>query len=152
VLRRLVDATLGNPLFALELGRPMAERGPPALGEDFPIPDGLEEILGARVARLGAPVRRLLLAVALDGELRSAQLEALADPGAVDDAFDAGVIVADGDRVRASHPLLAAAAKKHARPRDRRALHGELARVASDADEGEQPLGRRSALLRQARA
>ena len=60
-------------------------------------------------------MRRLLLAVALSGDLRTAELAAIADPGAVEDAVDAGLLLVDGDRVRASHPLLAAAARKRSR-------------------------------------
>jgi len=58
VLRQVYDTTLGNPLFALEVGRTLAERGVPALGHDLPVPDTVEELLGKRVSRLAAPVRR----------------------------------------------------------------------------------------------
>ena len=118
---------MGNPLFALELGRALVERGLPEIGEDIPVPDAVEDMLGTRVARLSGPVRRLLLAVALSGEPRTAELAAIADPGAVEDAVDAGLLLVDGARVRASHPLLAAAAKKRSRPRERRELHLALA-------------------------
>ena len=50
LLRRIVEATRGNPLFALELGRSLAERGPPASGEEIPVPVIVEELLGTRVA------------------------------------------------------------------------------------------------------
>ena len=52
VLRRVVDSAVGNPLFALELGRTLKERGPLAAGEDIPVPDALEDMLGTRVGRL----------------------------------------------------------------------------------------------------
>ncbi len=42
------------------------------------------------------------------------------------------MLVIEGDRVRASHPLLAAAARKRARPRQRRELHLELVEIAAD--------------------
>jgi predicted ATPase len=83
VLRQVFEITLGYPLFALEVGRTLAERGPPALGQDLPVPDTVEELLGKRVSRLPDPVRRLLLALALGGDLDWSQLTALADPGAV---------------------------------------------------------------------
>ena len=131
-LRRLVEATLGNPLFALEVGRTLAEQGAPATGEELPVPYAVEDLLGVRVSRLPAARRRLLLAIALSADLRASQLAALADARAVDDAVDAGVLVVDGERVRASHPLLAAAARKHSRPSARRQLHLELADVVLD--------------------
>jgi DNA-binding CsgD family transcriptional regulator len=134
LLRRLVDSTLGNPLFALELGRSFVEQGLPAIGEELPLPEAVEDLLGTRVARLPAPVRRLLLAVALSGDLRPSQLAAIADQVALDEAVDAGVLLVDGDRVRASHPLLAAAARKRSRSPARRELHRELARVVADEE------------------
>ena len=70
LLRRIVDATQGNPLFALELGRTLADGRLPAVGEEIPVPDAVEDLLGTRVARLPEAVRRLLLAVALSGDLR----------------------------------------------------------------------------------
>ena len=134
LLGRIVEATLGNPLFALEIGRALVEHGMPEIGEDLPVPDAVVEMLGTRVGRLPAPVRRLLLAVALSGDLRAGELVAVAEPGAVEDAIEGGLLCIDGDRVRASHPLLAAAARKRSRIRTRRALHLELAGVVVDQE------------------
>jgi DNA-binding NarL/FixJ family response regulator len=134
LLRRIVEATQGNPLFALEVGRALAERGPLEIGEDIPLPGAVEEMLGTRVARLPVPLRRLLLAVALSADLRTGELEAIAEPGALDDAVDAGLLLVEGSRVRASHPLLAAAAKKRARRRERRELHLALAGTVADEE------------------
>ncbi|HZQ66281.1 MAG TPA: AAA family ATPase [Gaiellaceae bacterium] len=134
LLRRLVDSTLGNPLFVLEVGRQLTEEGLPVFGRPLPVPDAVEDMLGTRVARLPARSRRLLLAVALDGRLRVEELAQLADAAAVEDAVEAGLLIVDGDRVRASHPLLAAAARKRSRARDRRDLHGLLARMVVDEE------------------
>ena len=132
-LRRIVDTTLGNPLFALEIGRSLAEHGIPAAGEEIRVPELVEDALGTRVARLPLPLHRLLLAVALGGDLRLSELALIEEPPAVADAVDAGLLVVDGDRVRASHPLLAAAARGRAGGRARRSMHLELARVVGDA-------------------
>jgi DNA-binding CsgD family transcriptional regulator len=134
VLRRVHEATLGNPLFALEVGRSLVGSGQPALGGDLPVPEDVEDLLGMRVARLQRPVRQMLLAVALSGDLRAAELATIGDPAAVDAAVDAGVLVVDGDRVRPSHPLLAAAAMRSARSAERRQLHLELASVVADEE------------------
>lgn len=134
LLRRIMESTLGNPLFALELGRVLVEHGVPELGEDIPVPDTVEELLGTRVARLAGPARRLLLAVALSGELQLAEAARIADSAAVEDAVDAGVLAVDDDRVRVSHPLLAAVAKKRSRPRELRELHLALAEVVADEE------------------
>jgi DNA-binding CsgD family transcriptional regulator len=133
-LRRLVELTLGNPLFALEVGRTLAEQGGRAPGGDLPVPDAVESLLGTRVARLTAPSRRLLLALALSADLRVAELRRLVGADAVADAVDAGLVVVDGDRVRAAHPLIAAAARKRAGERERRDLHRRLGRIVADAE------------------
>src|SRR5262249_57295812 len=87
---------------------------------------------GARMARLPVPARRALLATALSGHLSLARLRAVADPAAVEDLLADGLLVRDGERVRLSHPLLAAAARRGSRARQRRALHLALAGVAED--------------------
>ena len=132
LLRRIVAATRGNPLFALELGRTLAEHGPPATGEEVAVPEVVEDLLGTRVARLPRPDRRLLLAVALSADPRVSQLAAISDGEAVDHAVETGLLVVDRDHVRASHPLLAAAATQRSTARERHTLHIELARVAVD--------------------
>ncbi|MGZ5399212.1 MAG: AAA family ATPase, partial [Nocardioides sp.] len=114
VLRRVFDTTLGNPFFALEVGRVLAGQDLDSLGEDVPVPEHVEDLLGLRIADLDPVVRQVLLALALDADLRVGQLAVLAGPEGLERALDEGVVVADGERVRASHPLLAAAAKRHA--------------------------------------
>ena len=71
ILRRIVDSTLGNPLFVLEVGRALREQGVPGFREDIPVPDAVEDMLGIRVAGLAPALRRPLLAVALSADPRS---------------------------------------------------------------------------------
>jgi DNA-binding CsgD family transcriptional regulator len=132
LLLRITDVTLGNPLFAIELGRALVLRGLPEPGEDIPLPGGIEEMLGTRVASLPSGVRRILVAVALSADIRVAQLEEVGGATALDDAVESGVLVIAGDRVRAAHPLLAAAAKTGSRPAEQRELHLALAGVVAD--------------------
>ena len=135
VLRRVVNATLGNALFALELGRVLGSRGTLAIGEDVPMPEIVEEVLGTRVAGLPASVRRLLLAVALSGDLRASQVGAIgATPVLLDEAVALGVLSVDGDRLRPAHPLFAAAAKSRARIAEQREMHRALADVVADEE------------------
>ncbi|MGN6869269.1 MAG: AAA family ATPase [Solirubrobacteraceae bacterium] len=131
-LRRIVDMTEGNPLFALEVGRSLLEIGGLPLEGELPLPDSLDEALVRRVAGLPAAVRRVLLAVALSEDPRIEQLLAVIDASALDDAVDEGAVVLDGVRVRASHSLLAAAAERHARATARRELHLALSAAAGD--------------------
>src|SRR5262249_22301412 len=110
VARQVFETSGGNPLFAVELGRAAAERGAPEIGAGLPVPEVLGDLFGARVAALPPGMRRALLAVALSGGLSGQELAAVTDPLAVEDAAASGVLVVDGARVRAAHPLLAAAA------------------------------------------
>jgi DNA-binding CsgD family transcriptional regulator len=130
LLLRIADSARGNPLFALELGRVLAARGLPEIGEEIVLPEALEELLRARVDRLPLGVRRLVLTVALAGELRPAQVEALAEPAELEEALDAGLLLLRGDRVRLESPLLGAALRKRSRARERRELHLRLAGTA----------------------
>jgi DNA-binding CsgD family transcriptional regulator len=129
-LRRICELSGGNPLFALELGRRLADQGSLAIGEEVAVPAGIDELLEARVAQLPVKVRRLLLAVALGGDMTVPQLAALAEAEAVDQAVEEGVLVVERDRVRPAHPLLAAAVRARSSERERQALHHALADIA----------------------
>ncbi|HET9997894.1 MAG TPA: AAA family ATPase, partial [Nocardioides sp.] len=98
LLRRVYETTMGNPLFAIEVGRMLAGRDLDTLGDDVPVPDDVEDLLGLRVADLDEPARRVLLAIALHPDLRVGQLGRLAGPAAVDAAVAAGVVTVDGER------------------------------------------------------
>ena len=128
VLREVVASAGGNPLFALELARGLEAGGMPRPGERLALPETLDGMIGARVGQLPPAVRRLLLAVALEPGLRVAQALELVPGEALEDA---AVDVA-GDRVRAAHPLLAAAALGRSTPAERRALHEGLATLVHD--------------------
>jgi len=132
LLRRVVEVTQGNPLFALEIGRLLLEREVPAGGEEIPLPASVEEMLGGRVAELPAGVPSVLLATALSEDLRLGVLTAVAGADAVEDALQAGVLVLDGEHARAAHPLLAAVARKRSTVRERREVHRILARVVDE--------------------
>ena len=133
VLRWVVESGQGNPLFVLELGRILVEQGAPEIGKEIPVPDSIDDLLGRRVAAVPAASRRLVLAVALSPDPRVSQLALVADAAALDDAVDAGLLVVEGERVRASHPLLAAAARAQSPAAEQRLLHLELAHaVAGD--------------------
>jgi AAA ATPase domain len=132
VARQVFETSGGNPLFALELGRAVLERGVPEIGAGLPVPAVLGELFGARVGALPPPVRRVLLAVALSAGLSGKELAAVTDPLAVEDAEVSGMLAADGTRMRASHPLLAAAAAGQSTAAERRAMHAALGAAVRD--------------------
>jgi DNA-binding NarL/FixJ family response regulator len=132
VARQVFAASGGNPLFALELGRAVLERGMPEIGAGLPVPAVLGELFGARVQALSPPVRRALLAVALSAGPTGEELAAVTDPLVAEDAQAAGVLVFEGARMRASHPLLATAAVSLSSAAERRELHRALGAAVGD--------------------
>jgi hypothetical protein len=65
LLLRLHRTSEGNPLFALEIARALTGQGiRPAPGEPLPVPEDLQELLGARLAALPASATDGLLVVA----------------------------------------------------------------------------------------
>ena len=131
-LSRLFEATQGNPLLALELGRALAGGRTWPVGAELPVADLAANPFGARVARLPAASRRALLAAALSGHVSLPQLTAVADAAAIEELVADDLLVSDGEQVRLSHPLLAVAARRQSKVPERRALHLALAKVARD--------------------
>lgn len=131
LLRRIHDASGGNPLLALELAAsPSSREEPEPL--TAPLQVRADDLFGARIGGLAPATRRALLAVALSPDLTEPELTELAGPETVQHAYLTGVITAEGRHLRVAHPLLAAAARSRSSIAERRALHLELARIASD--------------------
>jgi DNA-binding CsgD family transcriptional regulator len=129
-LRQVHELTQGNPLFALAVGRTIMEQQ--ATGDHLPVPRDVEELLGMRLSARPPAVRRLLLALALDGDLRADDLRRLSGDDVLTEAVGSGLVVVERDRVRPAHPLLAAAARSLATEPEVDALHLELADVLGD--------------------
>jgi DNA-binding CsgD family transcriptional regulator len=130
-LQRIAQASGGNPLFAIELARALAEIGArPGPGEPLPVPDSLNGLLKERIDRLALPAREALLAAAA---LFSPSVPLIADAlgdevgAALDEAEQAGLVAVRDGLVRFNHPLLASTVYGSASPQRRRALHRVLA-------------------------
>jgi DNA-binding CsgD family transcriptional regulator len=137
-LRRLYSVARGNPFFALELGpafdRHRAEVG---AGAPAPVPARLLDLVADRLAALPAPTREALaVAAALSQPTPALVVAGMGGQERLGPAFAAKVLELDGNRLRFSHPLLAAAAYEAIDPLARRALHRRLATVVPDEDEG----------------
>ena len=140
-LRKVHDVSGGNPFYALEITRFLLERGStlrPA--EPLPLPPTLEELVRARLDRLPATVSHLLEAAALLAEPTPAALTAAAsaserEADALDRALAAGVIELERERIRFTHPLLAAAVVSGIGPQRRRQVHARLAEIVIDPEE-----------------
>ena len=146
-LLRVQEATAGNPLFALELGRELVRLGTRLQpGEPLPVPSSLGQLLGVRLARLSVETREVLLIAALAGRpivevVAAAHGDGARTIEAVDEAVRAGVVrLADG-RVGFTHPLFASVLHEQASPGQRRALHEVLAGVVTDVEDAGPPPG-----------
>jgi len=132
-LVRIEQASGGNPFFALEIARSLAEAPEPTIHGGLPIPERVGTLLDARLRALPPATREALLLVALAAE---PSLEALrrADPGAPDAltaAFDGGVATMDARAVRFTHPLLGQAVIAGASSEAVQAAHAAMASAAT---------------------
>ena len=131
-LLRIVQASGGNPLFALEIGRLLARDDGRRGSEPLPVPDDLRTLVAERVAPLPERTRSALLRAAA---LARPDLR-LVDPHALAPAEEAGLVRVDAEgRIEFGHPLYASAVYASAPLARRRATHRALARVVPDPEE-----------------
>jgi len=134
-LTRIAEASAGNPLFALELARALAERGArPGPGEPLPVPGTLAGLLRSRVRSLEPAAQAAVLAAALLRRPTVALVES-ACGGSLRAAEAAGLVELRGERIVFSHPLLATAVESSAIDTERRALHARLATMPLPVEE-----------------
>ncbi|MFT4263288.1 MAG: AAA family ATPase, partial [Nocardioides sp.] len=135
VLDKLVDQAQGNPLFALEFGLVLRERGLPGYGEPLRLGDDLDATIGARVTALPARARAALLAVALEPRLTEPDLFGVAGEAAVREALDRDVLDRRPDgRLRPRHPLLASVVRRLATAAETRATHLRIAETSTEPE------------------
>jgi DNA-binding CsgD family transcriptional regulator len=139
-LRRITDASGGNPFFALEYARAFVDAGARiGPGEPLPVPETTVALVFRRVERLPARVRRLLLVASALATPTVAVVEAVLGDGDLASSLvraeQAGVIEIRGREIRFAHPLLASAVYSSAAARTRQAIHRDLAGVISSPEE-----------------
>jgi ATP/maltotriose-dependent transcriptional regulator MalT len=136
-LAQIHEASGGNPMFALELGRALASGGGEAGLGPLSVPRTLHDLVHERLTALPPETRRLLLvAAALSQPLVSLAVRATgARPDDLAPALAAEIVEVEGDRVRFAHPLLAAGAYEAAVPGERRHAHARLAALVDDPEE-----------------
>jgi DNA-binding CsgD family transcriptional regulator len=133
LLRRLHETSAGNPFYALELARALRE--PDARiepGAPLPTPGSLRDLLTERLARLPRTVQEALATAAA---LSSPTVFVVDADEALDAGMEAGIVQFDGDRVRFTHPLLAAESYALMGAEQRRRIHRRLAARVSDPEE-----------------
>ena len=138
VLVRIHEASAGNPLFALEIGRLLDDVGVPAAGEPLPVPSDVQELVKTRIARLPPPTREVLLtAAALDVPREDAVRVALGRPidGDLEPAAEREQIAqCERGLVTFGHPLFAAAILSSATTSERRRIHRGLAEIVEGSE------------------
>ncbi|GAA0631251.1 LuxR family transcriptional regulator [Streptomyces thermocarboxydovorans] len=128
----------GNPLFALELGRALAESPTrPRPGEPLPVPTSLRALVLSRLEMLSAEARRTLLVASAGARPTLALLHAAGRENAEAETAQAaalGLLATDPEEpaLRFAHPLISAALYAEAPAHERRAVHTALSRAASD--------------------
>ncbi len=138
VLVRLHEAAAGNAFYSLELGRALARRDrASAPGEPIAVPEDVAGLLRERLDLLSPDARSAAAAAAaLAKPTIDAVVEACGgERHPLQAAIAADVVELDGERVRFTHPLLAASVYGELWPPDRRALHARLAAIVGDAEE-----------------
>ena len=138
-VRRLFDASGGNPFYGLELARALDRvGGEPAPGEPLPVPADLQGVLSTRLGVLPGDVQGVLLTAACLRSPTTTMLERADGPvarAALQAAAGEGVLELEGARVRFTHPLLASAIYSGAPPDRRREAHRRLSQVVPNVEE-----------------
>jgi DNA-binding NarL/FixJ family response regulator/predicted ATPase len=137
VLLRVHEAAEGNPFYALEVARLVLEAGV-GPGQQLPVPGDVLQLVGRRIRRLrGVAAEALLVAAAAAQPTLGLIGAAVGVEGesALTEAEEAGIVELDGEGVRFSHPLYAAAVYSLASSQRRRRVHRRLGEVAIDEEE-----------------
>src|SRR5215472_576808 len=138
-IRRLFDASDGNPFYGLELARAMQRAdGEPSPEDPLPVPADLEGVLTARLAALPPDARDALLVASCLRSPTRMMLEQACGPSALATlqiAAGQGVVEVERARVRFTHPLFASAIYSGAPPERRREVHRRLGELAPNLEE-----------------
>ncbi|MET9969420.1 LuxR family transcriptional regulator [Streptomyces sp. NPDC006356] len=128
----------GNALFALELGRALADNPtPPRPGEPLPVPTSLRALVLNRLEMLSEEARRTLLVASAGARPTVALLHAAGRDNAEAETAQAAALgllatEPEGPAVRFAHPMVSAALYAEAPAQERRAAHAALSTAASD--------------------
>ncbi len=138
LLAEVHQAAGGNPFYALEIVRMLRRSGVSIeAGHPLPVPETLHELVHGRLLALPDESRDFLLAAAAHAHPTVAITEAASgvESGAgLTPALDGRVVELDRDRIRFTHPLLAAGAYETADPGRRTEIHARLADLLEDPE------------------
>lgn len=131
-LMRIVEASGGNPLHALEIARELAQQQSRSHGTELPVPADLQALVGRRLRRLPTRTRNEVLAAAA----LAAPEVSLLDEDALAPAEEADLVHIDArGRITFTHPLIASAVYRSASTARRRKIHAGLAPLVADTEQ-----------------
>ena len=138
LLAEVHQAAGGNPFYALEIVRTLSRSGVSvSAGRPLPVPDSLHGLVHGRLLELPESTREFLAAAAAHAHPTIAVTEEACGVGrqvGLTPAVDARIVETDGQRIRFTHPLLAAGALETADPTRRAAIHARLAELLDDPE------------------
>ncbi|WP_432280739.1 AAA family ATPase [Streptomyces luomodiensis] len=137
VVREIHRTSAGNPFYALELSRALAESGTlPRPCDPLPVPTGLRALVLDRLRAPAPGTRETLLLASAAARPTLALLRAAGRPDAEAELAEAAALgLVDGETepvVRFTHPLVSATLYAAAGPRERRGAHAALAAASTD--------------------
>ncbi|MGH3129041.1 MAG: ATP-binding protein [Gaiellaceae bacterium] len=131
LLSEVHQASGGNPFYALEIVRTLTRSGVSVeAGKPLPVPDSLHDLVHGRLLALPLHSRDFLVAAAAHAHPTISATEAASGVDraiGLAPAVEARIVEVDGDRIRFTHPLLAAGAYETADLSRRREIHASLA-------------------------
>jgi DNA-binding CsgD family transcriptional regulator len=138
LLAEVHEASGGNPFYALEIVRMLRRSGVSVeAGQPLPLPESLRALVHERLLALPAQSREYLLAASALSRPTVALVEAACGverEAGLGPALEARVVELEGDRIRFTHPLLAAGAYEAADPLRRAQVHSCLAELVEDPE------------------
>jgi DNA-binding CsgD family transcriptional regulator len=138
LLAEVHEASGGNPFYALEIVRTLQRSGiSTEAGQPLRVPDSLHALVHGRLLALPADCRTFLLAAAAHAHPTVVLTEEASGVGraaGLAPALEALVVELEGDRIRFTHPLLAAGAYATAAPARRAEIHSRLAELLTDPE------------------
>jgi DNA-binding CsgD family transcriptional regulator len=138
LLAEVHQASGGSPFYALEIVR-MLKRSDISIeaGQPLPVPESLHDLVRGRLLALPRESRDFLLAASAHAHPTIALTEAASQvtrEAGLAPALEARLVDLDGDRIRFTHPLLAAGAYETGDPLRRQEIHVRLADLLDDPE------------------
>jgi DNA-binding CsgD family transcriptional regulator len=137
-LAEVHEASGGNPFYALEIVRMLSRTGVSVeAGQPLRVPESLHDLVHGRLLALPPESREFLVAAAALAHPSVSIVEAasgVSRASGFTPAREARIVELDGDRIRFTHPLLAAGAYGTADPARRADVHARLAELVEDPE------------------